>query len=259
MKNISVLTLNCQKAYHPDLKSFIDKTLSSAVYDFILLQEVTPTVISMITETASPYKILNPFDSILEENTGVCVLYRDIFVATDPLFLSFARINQKMSPRGWGFVGGIFTIGEHACLVGSIHLHPGLNISIRMKELRLVKEMVKGYLPKQFPIIVGGDFNVGFKRELVIGKKMFLPEFVRVTKKLGTTLNSRYTEKAPYVLNKISVFLAKFGIGFTFRTDHLYVDSATIGTHTIECRILPDRVSDHNPVELIIKPLTNTV
>ena len=99
MKTISVLTLNCQKAYHPDLKNFIDRTLSSNAYDFILMQEVTPTVIGMITETASSYKILNPFDSILEENTGVCVLYRDIFVPTDPLFLSFARINLKMSPK----------------------------------------------------------------------------------------------------------------------------------------------------------------
>jgi len=252
MKNISVLTLNCQKAYHPDLKNFIDRVLSSNMYDFILLQEVTPIVIAMITETASSYKILNPFDSILEENTGVCVLYRDVFTPTDPLFLSFARINQKMSPRGWGFVGGIFTLGEQSYLVGSVHLHPGLNISIRMKELRLVKEMIKGYLPKGFPIIIGGDFNVGFRRELVIAKKIFLPEFVRVTKKLGTTLNSRYTEKEPYMLNKISVFLAKFGIGFTFRTDHFYLDSKTPGILMVDCRILPDRVSDHNPVELTL-------
>jgi hypothetical protein len=259
MKTISVLTLNCQKAYHPDLKNFIDRTLLSNAYDFILMQEVTPTVIDMITETTSSYKILNPFDSILEENTGVCVLYRDIFVPTDPLFLSFARINQKMSPRGWGFVGGIFSTGSESYLVGSVHLHPGLNISIRMKELRLVKEMIKGYLPKNFPIIIGGDFNVGFKRELVIAKKIFLPEFVRVTKKLGTTLNSRYTEKDPYMLNKISVFLAKFGIGFTFRTDHFYVNSDIVESQAVECRILADRVSDHNPVELCIKQATNNI
>jgi endonuclease/exonuclease/phosphatase family metal-dependent hydrolase len=252
MKNTSILTLNCQKAYHPDLKDFIGKLLQSGKYDFILLQEVTTSVISMITETASPYKILNPFDSILEENTGVCVLYRDIFSLADPLFLSFARINHKLSPRGWGFVGGIFSAGGESCLVGSVHLHPGLNISVRRKELKLVKEMIKGYLPKKFPIIIGGDFNVGFRRELAIGNKTFSPEFVRVTKKLGSTLDSRYTEKAPFMLNKISVFLAKFGIGFTFRTDHLYVDRETAETSTMECRILPDRVSDHNPVELVL-------
>lgn len=252
MKNISVLTLNCQKGYHPDLKNFINKTLASNTYDFILLQEVTAAVIAMITETTTTYQVYNPFDSILEDNTGVCVLHRSVFTVSDPLFLSFARVNHKISPRGWGFAGGVFSVGEVSCLVGSVHLHPGLNINLRRKETRLIKEMIKGYIPKGFPIIVGGDFNVGFRRELVVARKIFQPEFLRVTKRLGTTLNSRYTEQAPFVLNKISVFLAKFGIGFTFRTDHFYVDATTTQNNTIECRILPDRVSDHNPVELII-------
>ena len=121
-----------------------------------------------------------------------------------------------------------------------------------MKELRLLKHMLDSYSDKKYITVFGGDFNTGFPRELSIAKKMFSKTFVRVNKKLGTTLNSRYTEKAPFMLNKISVFLAKFGIGFTFRTDHFFVDKETVAQSKTTCSILADRVSDHNPVELVI-------
>jgi len=252
MNNLAILTLNCQKAYHPDLPTFLEKTLSSEKYDFLLLQEVTPTIISTIINVTSSYKILNPFDSILGDTTGVCILYKEKFSLTTPLFISFAKIYRKIAPAAWGCVAGIFESGDQKYLISSLHLHAGLNFRVRMKELRLVKYMLKRYVGQGMTIIFGGDFNTGFPKELVIAKQMFSSSFKRVNKKLGATLNSRYTEKAPFILNKISVFLAKFGIGFTFRTDHFFVDMKTVAEKIITCSILPDRVSDHNPVELVI-------
>jgi hypothetical protein len=253
MNNLTLLTLNCQKAYHPDFSNFLEQTLSSEKYDFILLQEVTVTIIAIITSATSSYKILNPFDSILEDTTGVCVLYKQEFALKDPFLLSFAKTYRKISPAAWGCVGGIFTReGEH-CVIASVHLHAGIKMHIRMKELKLIKRMLDGYSHNNTMIVFGGDFNTGFPRELAIAKKIFSPLFVRTNKNLGTTLNSRYTEKAPFVLNKISIFLAKFGIGFTFRTDHFFIDTKTFDMKKISCAILPDRISDHNPVELLIR------
>src|ERR1700756_168362 len=113
MNTLSILTLNCQKAYHPDLDGFIERILRSEKYDFILLQEVTSPIIDTISKATGSYKILNPFDSIIENSTGVAVIYKEKFTLTDPLFLSFARVSHKVSPRGWGFAGGIFTEGEN--------------------------------------------------------------------------------------------------------------------------------------------------
>jgi endonuclease/exonuclease/phosphatase (EEP) superfamily protein YafD len=253
MKNLAILTLNCQKAYHPDLNGFLEKIIHAQTYDFILLQEVTSSIVSTITTMTSSYKILNPFDSIIEQETGVCVLYKEKFVLTEPFLLSFAKINRKLSPGKWGFAGAVFAHEDEMYVIGSVHLQSGLNFRIRRKELHLVKHMLESYASQEkYSIIFGGDFNTGFPRELAVAKRIFSPLFKRVNKNLGPTLNSRYTERAPFILNKISVFLAKFGIGFTFRTDHFFVSSKIVKEDSISCTILPDRVSDHNPVELFI-------
>lgn len=251
MQNFKILTLNCQKGYQPDFKQFIQKILSGSRYDFVLLQEVNKVVLSILTDSQSSYSILNPFDKDLGENTHVCILHRNIFVLKENFFLSFAKFDPKMSPRGWGFLAGVFECKDKNIVIGSVHLHPGIRRSLRFKELGIIKGKLVKYLSEESIVILGGDFNFGFRNEILISEKILSPELVRV-KGIGATLDSRYTEKAPFLLNKLSVFLARFGIGFTFQTDHFYINSLTTHTYQISCNRLPDRVSDHCPVELVI-------
>ena len=39
MKDIKILSLNCQKGYQTGLKEFLNKVLKDGQYDFLLLQE----------------------------------------------------------------------------------------------------------------------------------------------------------------------------------------------------------------------------
>lgn len=156
-----------------------------------------------------------------------------------------------MPARGWGFVGGLFTIDGCDMLVGSVHLHSGIKTSIRRKEIRMVKDKLVAY-QGTMPTILAGDFNTGFPFEISRIEKILSPNFVRSSKNIGTTLHSMYTEKSPFLLNRVNSFFAHLGISFKFRTDHVYVDAATIQNHHISCKALPDRVSDHVAVEVVI-------
>ena len=213
MKNLAVLTLNTQKAYQPGFGPFVRGVLASQRYDFLLLQEANATVMSIISGADHSYAVL--------------------------------------PARGWGFVGGLFTVDGGDMLVGSVHLHSGIKISIRRKEIRMIKEKISHY-GNNTQFIFAGDFNTGFPGEIFFFFYMFLPDFVRSSKNIGTTLDSRYTEKSSFLLNRVNSFFAHLGISFKFRTDHVYVDVHTMQNHHISCKTLPDRVSDHMAVEVVI-------
>lgn len=244
---LKILTLNCQKAYNPNLKDFIYNVLKEEKYDFILLQEANKTVLNIIREYNTEYLILNPFDSNLAENAHECILYKKFFSLTESSFISF-------SPNyGWGFLVGVFEYNNSNFVISSVHLRSGLKKNIRLEELEIVKNKLSKYIErninKNYSIIFGGDFNTGLYKEVHNLNKILLPEFIRISKSVGATLNSKYTEKAPYLLNNISILFAKFGLGLTFRTDHIYVDSLTSKKYKIICNKLSNRVSDHLPIE----------
>jgi endonuclease/exonuclease/phosphatase family metal-dependent hydrolase len=251
MQNFKILTLNCQKGYQPSFRAFFQKILSESQYDFIILQEANEAVLSIFRECQSSYLALNPFDSNLGEKTNICLLYRNIFSLKESSLTSFANFNNKFS-RGWGLLVGVFEYMNDRIVVGSVHLHSGIKTSIRLKELEIVKGQLLKYRNNGCPIVFGGDFNTGFPGEVASTENLLSPEFIRASKTIGATLNSRYTETAPFLLNRISVILARLGLGFNFRTDHFYIDSATLKTWRCQCQKLLDRVSDHSPVVLII-------
>ena len=244
---MKILTLNCQKGYRPEIKSFLGKILGAEDYDFLLLQEASSPVIAMIKELNSSYKILDAFDEALGENSHVCILYKNKFDLAGNFFISFADFWGGKTPKG--FLLGNFSEGGKNICIGSAHLHSGLKPKIRMDELKIIKGKLLEYKNENCPTVFGGDFNTGFPGEISKSEKILSPEFIRVSKNLGTTLDSRYTENANHIANRTAVFLAKFGIGIKLRTDHIYADSTLAKTKTFSCKILPDRVSDHNPVE----------
>ncbi len=249
MKNLNILTLNTQKAYQSSFGDFIHDVLVSDKYDFVLLQEVDAKVVSIITQFEHSYIVVRPFDVNLSTNTGVCILYKKAFVLKDTLFISFANFDPNMPMRGWGFVGGIFAVQGQGVLVGSVHLHSGIKTSIRKKEIEIIKESLSNY-KNNIPIVFAGDFNTGFPGEVSEIEKILLPDFIRVSKNIGPTLDSRYTEKSSFLLNRVNSFFARFGISFKFRTDHVYFDISTLKTNDILCTVLPNRVSDHLAIDI---------
>ncbi|MFZ3015896.1 MAG: endonuclease/exonuclease/phosphatase family protein [Minisyncoccia bacterium] len=250
MYNLKIITLNCQKGYQSTFKSFIQKILHGENYDFILLQEANIAVLSIIKEIQSSYMILNPFDIDLKENTHECILYKKHFILEESFLISFAKFNSKIPLKGWGFLYGIFQIEDKIFIIGSVHLHPGIKLSIRLKEIEIIKNDLKKYVNKNNLIIFGGDLNTGFAKEISIFDEIFFPDFIRITKKIGSTLDSRYTENAPFLLNKIAVFFAYFGLGMRLKTDHIYTDTIS-AKKVVSSIVLNERISDHSAVEIV--------
>ena len=242
-----ILTLNCQKAYQPTFEDFLIRILKEEKYNFILLQEVNSTVRLIIDKVDSSYKILDSFDAELGEKSHVYVLYKNDYIFKNALFISFANLDSKFTRRGWGFVGGLFAKNNKNIFVGSVHLHPGFRSRKRLKQVKIIKQKILEK-NKDVHTIIGGDFNTGLPFEIYNQEKVFSPELVRITNNLAPTLDSRYTEKTPFFITKVANFLASIGISIKFRADHIYI-SKPLEKYSI-CKMLPDRVSDHNPVEL---------
>ncbi len=246
--NLKILTLNTQKAYQPSFRDFFINVLKEGKYDFILLQEATTPIVSMVSEISSEYKVLNLFDPELGENTHECVIYKKGFVLEETIFISFAKFGKQNLMRGWGFLAGTFRKDGKTVLMGSTHLHPGINRKKRLDQVRIIKkEILKHSVDR---VIFAGDFNTGLPLEIRGHENALSPEFVPVTKKLGATLDSRYTERVPFGVARVANFLATLGISIKLKADHVYVDASTAQKSEITARLLPDRVSDHLAIEV---------
>lgn len=248
-KYMKILNLNTQKAYQATFDSFITDILRKREYDFILLQEVTPPVVKIIKKASSEYQIVNPFDPELGENTHVCVLYKSNFVLQKEIFLSFATLKPGFTKYGWGFVGGLFDYNQKKIFVGSAHLHPGLRKKRRVEQVKIIKKKLMEEIINT-PTIFGGDFNFGLPGEISVSQKVLSPEFIRVTKNLGPTLDSRYTEKSSWGIARIANILMKIGISIKLKTDHVYMDNISTKNTSVTCTTLPSRVSDHLAIEI---------
>ncbi|MES2930492.1 MAG: hypothetical protein V4665_01780 [Patescibacteria group bacterium] len=248
---MKILTLNTQKAYQSGFRDFFIRILGEEKYDFILLQEATAPIITLAKNAGLSYDILNPYDPELGENTHECILYKKEFQLIETLFISFSFFDKTHPHRGWGFVAGVFEKNGEKKLIGSMHLHPGFKKSRRMEQIRIIKERIleKNY---NFPVIFGGDCNFGWPGEISQAGKILSPQFMRVTKGLGPTLDSRYTEQVPFGVARIANFLARFGISVKLGADQAYVDRQTTKRSKIKSHLLPDRVSDHLAIQIEI-------
>ncbi len=246
-----ILSLNTQKAFHPLLSAFMKSILESGVYDFILLQEVDEKVLSLIRNTG-PYQLLQAFDEIMGAQSHLCIIYRDTFTLKKSSLDSFGRMHPSppLQHPGFGMLLGTFRITRSDIQVGSVHLHSGLRPSVRAREVIALKQSLLKETDTEIPLVVGGDFNLGFPGEVKRACDLMSPEFIATTRRLGPTLDSRYSEPHPNIVNSSAVFLAKLGIGLRFKTDHLFADVKTAKRSRVH--ILSDRVSDHSPLELTI-------
>ncbi len=248
---MKILSLNTQKAFQPTLPSFLKRTFDTGLYDFILLQEASERVLPLIQNSGS-YNLLEAFDDHMVAQGHLVIVYRNSFTLKDAVLDSYGNMHPAAKSRhtGLGILLGTFQTSEGNITVGSVHLHSGLRVAVRVRELARLKEKVLEVRDGTTPIIFGGDFNFGIPGEIKRACTFLSPQFVSKTRYLGSTLNSKFTEPNSNITNKAAVFLAKFGIGFNLKTDHFFTDEET-AKHS-EAHILSDRVSDHSPLELTI-------
>lgn len=250
-----ILSLNCQKDYQPELGVFLRNTLANDTYDFLLLQEATESVLEHL-RLSPEYSILTATDETVGEQSLLCIVYRTSIPLLFHSIQSFAGMRfdpvRGYKHLGFGVLGAVFNYKGMETYLASVHLHSGIDAKVRIRELVLLKEFVNQAADSR-PTIVAGDFNFGYPWELSRGIRLLAPELVCVSRTLGGTLDSRYSEYANHLPNKVATFFAKFGLGIKLRADHFFVSQQVLESPNLVCRMLSDRVSDHTPIEFIIE------
>lgn len=254
---MKVLSLNCQRGYQPNLKHFLQKILESGMYDFMLLQEFAKEVPSFV-HSVGPYKVLQAHDAKIKEMAQTCIVYRKDYQLLENNFTPFHFTRIRHDPvmgfrhSTFGSLFARFEIENKHFLVGSAHLHSGISRAARASQVSRIKEQAISLTKAGDIVIFGGDYNFGLPGERGRAERILLPQFVCTTLDIGHTLDGRYSENVPHLPNRIAAFLGLVGIPTRLRTDHFFVDQKTAAQGAIHCRKLPDRVSDHNPIELVI-------
>ena len=249
---MKILSLNCQQGYNLALKDFLHHIFDIKSYDFVLLQEVDEKVLSFLDN--SSYKLVRSFNEETGRDSLLCIAYREQYLPIKTGFKSFAFARKDhmhgFKHPAYGLLWADFKIENRIIRIASIHLHSGTDRRVRLKELQVAKKLLLDDTTSS--VIFAGDLNAGFPSEPINMAQTLLPEFIWETKDIGPTLNSRYTENVPHLPNRIAAFLSIFGMGIKLRTDHFFVDRESVKTSIIHCSVLPDRVSDHSPIELTI-------
>ncbi len=248
---MKILTLNCQKEHGRGVAQFIDLTLESGEYDFLLLQEVTDFVAKKINPALFSYNILQAMHD-LGDVGHLYILYRKSIFLLDSKFSPFTDLGWRYKGQpGLGLLLAKFSIEESHLVIGNLHVTAGPWFRLREKGLKFVKRKILEYNQEKHPVIFGGDFNSALPWENRRIEKIFSLEFGNCTSSSGTTCDSRHTE--PVLFGRISCWLARVGIYFLLKIDHIYADQKTLGSKTIHARVLADRVSDHSPLEVWIQ------
>lgn len=251
---MKILSLNCQRGYTSGLQAFLRQKLTSEEYDFLLLQEFAKEVPSFVDGVAS-YAQLQMTSPDIDLPSQTCILYRSDYRLLERSYIPFAKMRRDpvmgTKHATFGSLFARFQTGSSIVLVGSVHLHSGIDRKVRRAQTEKVKEQAIALMQPDDVAIFGGDCNFG-PGERARAERVFTPEFVCATRGLGPTLDSRYSENVPHLPNRIAHLFGFFGIGIPLRTDHLFVDRRTAEHASIKARVLADRVSDHSPVELEI-------
>jgi hypothetical protein len=254
---LRVLSLNCQRGYQPGLEDFLHKTLGSENYDFLLLQEFAKEVPSFVQGFGS-YELLRMPNTDVGELSQTCILYRKQYEILDRNFIPFAKMRRDpvmgFKHATFGSLLARFTIGESSVVVGSTHLHSGMDRKVRARQVEKIKSQVLSLTRAGDHVIFGGDCNFGLPGERVRAEHVLAPEFICATSRLGPTLDGRYSENVPHLPNRVARVLGFFGIKTPLWTDQVFADAKTVASHEIYCRVLPERVSDHSPVEITLRP-----
>jgi len=248
---MKVLSLNCQKNYNSSLRDFFHGLFATSQYDVFLLQEATDEVIDIIPDDCN-------YQLVRHQNGGLWGLTAILFnnqhyTLVDSGYQSFDFVykeDQRLGHISYGATFARLQRGKEYILVCSMHLPAGLSSQIRRNCLQEAKKYILQNSEFNDQIIFGGDCNFGFPGEYISTSCEMSPEFIHVTRNIEPTLDSYYTEHLNYITSHVAYVLRMFGLSIKLRTDHFFTDAQT-GEHCAFA-VLPDRVSDHSPIELSV-------
>lgn len=226
-------------------------------YDFLLLQEFAKEVPAYIRGVGT-YRLLQAYDEQVGELSQVVIVYRQEYrLIGEEKFIPFAKARRDpvvgFKHSTFGSLLARFDVGDNTVLAGSVHLHSGMNYTVRGAQMQEIKEQALALMRDGDRAIVGGDCNFVFPHERIRAEHVMMPEFVCVTNGIGPTFDGRYSENIPHFPNRIAALFRFWGIKISFWTDHLFVSGNITKQNKVTCRVLPDRVSDHNPIALILE------
>lgn len=251
---MKVLSLNCQRAYTSGLEVFLRRVLENAEYDFLLLQEFAKEVPSFV-EGVGSYESLQVLSTDVGLPAQTCILYRAKYRLLEHSYVPFAKMRRDpvmgIKHATFGSLIARFKTDDGTKLIGSIHLHSGMDRKVRAAQITRIKSQALALLQPGDVTILGGDCNFGFPGERAQAERILAPEFICVTRRLGPTLDGRYSENVAHLPNRVAAFLGSFGISTPLWTDHLFVDAKTVEHRNPRTRVLRDRVSDHSPIDLV--------
>jgi endonuclease/exonuclease/phosphatase family metal-dependent hydrolase len=260
-RSIHLITLNCQRGERlGELEYYLSDLVREKEIDFLLLQEVDPKVahiLNKILKRSFSYQIVQHQIPETGKQAEVVILYNPKFALVEYTYHSYKRFLPKKS-KETGAVVARFTIpadektGQREIIVCSSHLHAAYHYKARMRELQYIKNEILALNNDERICIIGGDFNYLMPGELNRGNRIMEPDFVHVTDYDQHSCDSSLLESTEFQ-NKLFLFLSRIGLKFLLKIDHMYVDRDSFEKGAYETNVIDVLVSDHRPVETIIR------
>lgn len=260
MNNLSILSLNCQRAFKKEpLFKFLASIIKSNEFDILLLQEVSRFVYNYLNDITSntKYKTAQPiFNNKLR---GESIIFNGSFVKKD-MFFSPSLYESECS----GVAGVILEKDELKTAVFSVQIVSGLRHNKRFKEISCQKKEIEKIIKKHHPdsIIIGGDFNTGLPWEPKNLNNLMEDKFINTLNIKEKTYNSKnieYDLTSPLnsLLNNFSYLIGKLGINIPLRVDHIFIDKKTAEKWDYNADVNNEvLVSDHQPVRVYLKKVS---
>ncbi len=252
---LKILSLNCQKNHQKSLWNFLTSLLIHETYDIFLLQEASGEVLNIFSSFWK-YIPITYFDAKwklcltnIVYNSEKLQLKEKYY---EPILVDMFSLYEELSGfQGHGINMWIFEYNKKQFNISSVHLPSGFRSRYRYKGFLKILQKIKKH--SQGINIFGWDMNIVYPWE---SKKIFSfskEKYLCSTQGLWYTLDSYYTENhLDFLWVKINNFFKKFGLSKKFKTDHIFMDQWAHNKHHASTKILPDRVSDHSPIEVIL-------
>ena len=245
-----LLSLNCQRAFNPNFRGFLRRSLSGGKNNIFLLQEANDNVVKLAQKNLGKYKIIQhkiPNGSFSE----ICILYSKKLRCVDSAFSYI----EDSDGNEFGVLMAIFKSKKFTFSTANVHLPAYLKPQKRLQAIKQVKENFSSFLkkhPRSSRTIMAGDFNSILPWEHDSHKSILAPFLSPVKNKWSYTYISERLEPTDF-WHKLVLFLGKIGFSFRPKLDHVFASKRPVKKRWIRVRSQRKNVSDHLPIIIDMK------
>lgn len=245
-----MLSLNCQRAFNPNFKAFLQRSLSRGKHKIFLLQEASDNVVNLAQKNFEKYKIIQ-HKTPKGKFSELCILYSRKLKCVDS---NFSYIKDADGEE-FGVLMAVFKSKKFMLSTANVHLPAYFKPQKRLQAVRQVKESFDDFLkkhPKTSRVVMVGDFNSMLPWEHSYHKTILAPLLSPVENKLSYTYISERLEPRDF-WHKIIILLGKIGITFRPALDHVFSNNHLTKKKWIRARTQKKDVSDHLPIVIDVK------